>query len=210
MIAQQYVRTFFNDTTNHSAVWLQHLNAYQSMPNKAKDAQKFIILDHWYHALDIGRGYVTKAELVEIMRWKLTRGKMRPLLGKIEALAEEAVQLATYNGINCLRRGVDENSIRAALEAISGPLNGVGPATASAVLAKWNTAVPFMSDAGLIAVNGSTDYKMQDYLAYYHGVVAKVAQLNADGVSGRVWTAKEVEAVLHLVYSRFDLGVVIP
>lgn len=210
MIAQTYVRRFFNDGANDSRVWLQHLNAYRSVPNKAKDSQKFRTLDLWYHALDVSRGYVTKAELVEIMRWKLTRGKMRPLLGKIEALDEAVVQLATYNGINCLRGGVDENSIRCGLDAISGPLKGVGPATASAVLAKWNTAIPFMSDAGLIAVNGYVDYKMNSYLSYYRGIGRKVAELNADGVNGRVWTPKEVEAVLHLVYSRFDLKITVP
>ena len=86
-------------------------------------------------------------------------------------------------------------------------MKGVGPATASAILAKWNTAIPFMSDAGLIPVNGSTNYKISDYLEYYRGISAKVVQLNADGASGHAWTAKEVEAVLHLVYSRYDLKI---
>ena len=80
MLAQEFVRQFFNDPANHSGVWLNNLNTYQSIPNKPKDAEKFKTLDHWYHALDVSRGYVTKAELVEIMRWKLTRGKMRPLM----------------------------------------------------------------------------------------------------------------------------------
>lgn len=208
MQPQEKVWQFFNDARNHSGVWLQYLNSYVSMPHKAKDMEKFRTLDLWYHALDVSRGFVTKAELVEIMKWKLTRGKMRPLLGKIEALSEEAVQLATYNGINCLRRGVDENSVKAGLEAISKPLKGVGPGTASAILAKWNIAIPFMSDAGLIAVNGRADYKIRDYLEYYRGICGKVEELNADGMSGRTWTAKEVEAVLHLVYSKFDLNLV--
>lgn len=202
------VRTFFNDPQVRSDVWLSQLNAYVSTPHKAKDAQKFIVLDHWYHALDVSKGYLTKAELVEIMKWKLTRGKMRPLLAKIEALDDSLVQQATTNAINCLRGGLDEERLRSAFDALTKPLKGVGPATASAVLAKWNTTIPFMSDAGLIAVNGNTNYKWPDYLKYYQGTQAKVAQLNQDGVSQRMWTAKEVEAVLHLVYSRHDLRVI--
>ena len=66
-----------------------------------------------------------------------------------------------------------------------------------------------MSDAGLIAVNGGTDYTPAAYISYYHGITAKVQQLNADGQSKHLWTAKEVEAVLHIVYSRFDLKVVL-
>ncbi len=62
-----------------------------------------------------------------------------------------------------------------------------------------------MSDAGLIAVNGNTDYTVKAYMAYYHGIAAKCAQLNSDGQSKYLWTAKTVEAVLHLIYSRYDL-----
>ena len=191
----------------HSGIWLQYLNGYVSMPNKFKDAQKFGLLDKWYHALDVSRGYITKTELVEIMKWKLTRGKMRPLLGKIEALSDEQVQTATYNGINIIRQSIDDDYVKAALDAIAKPLKGVGPATASAILAKWNHALPFMSDAGLIAVNGNLDYTTNSYISYYHGISRKVAQLNADGQTKRQWTAKEVEAVLHVVYSRFDLKI---
>jgi hypothetical protein len=208
MQAIEAVRHFFTDPTIKSDVWLNQLNAYVSAPHKVKDSQKFTILDHWYHGLDVSTGYITKVELVEIMKWKLTRGKMRPLLAKIEALDEAVVQQATLNAINYLRGGYDEDQLRRAFDALTKPLKGVGPATASAVLAKWNTAIPFMSDAGLIAVNGNTNYTMNDYLKYYQGIQAKVAQLNQDGMTKRQWTAKEVEAVLHLVYSRYDLKVV--
>lgn len=207
MMTQEYVRQFFNDPDNHSGVWLNHLQGYVSIPNKVKDTQAFVALDAWYYTLDVSRGYITKDELVNIMKWKLMRGKMRPLLGKIEALAEEDVQAATYNGINLLRQAVDDAHVRAALDAVGKPLKGVGPATASAVLAKWNTAIPFMSDAGLIAVNGNTDYTLAAYIKYYHGISLKVGQLNNDGKSSCIWTAREVEAVLHILYSRYDLKV---
>jgi hypothetical protein len=201
------VKDFFADSTQHSGVWLEYLNGYTAIPHKVSDAEKFALLDKWYHSLDVRRGFITKNDLVEIMRWKLTRGKMRPLLKKIEALTEQEVQLATYNGINCLRAEINDDHIRAALNALSKPLKGIGPATASAVLALWNHALPFMSDAGLIATGNNLDYTVPTYLKYYHTLTAKVNQLNTDGHTNRQWTAKEVEAVLHMVYSRFDLKI---
>ena len=80
MKPQYVVKSFFEDQNNHSGIWLSYLAAYVSMPNKAKNAQAFAALDAWYHALDVSRGFITKEELVGIMKWKLMRGKMRPLL----------------------------------------------------------------------------------------------------------------------------------
>lgn len=205
MMATDHVTQFFTDANIHSGIWLNYLTAYVSIPNKLKNAEAFLQLDSWYHNLDVSRGFITKAELVEIMRWKLMRGKMRPLLKQIEALSEEDVQSATYAGFNMIREGMSDGHLRAALDAITKPLKGVGPATASAVLAKWNHAIPFMSDAGLLAVNGKLDYTISAFIKYHQGISAKVVQLNADGQSQHQWNAKQVEAVLHIVYSRHDL-----
>lgn len=203
-----HVRRFFEDPAMHSGIWLKYLNEYVSIPNKIQDAEKFGAVDRYYHALDVSRGFITKNELVEIMRWKLMRGKMRPLMGKIEALNDTDVQIATTNGINAIRQSIDDEHVKMALDAIAKPLKGVGPATASAILAKWNTMIPFMSDAGLIATGTKLNYTVTDYLRYYHAIIAKVAELKADGQTpGYSWTAKEIEAVLHIIYSRHDLRI---
>lgn len=203
----EYVRQFFHDPAMHSGVWVAHLANFKSIPNKVANAAEFAHLDYEYNTLDVSRGFITQAELVMIMKWKLMRGKMRPLLKQIEALTEEAVQTATRNGFEILKQSLDAEHIRKAVDAIAKPLKGVGPATASAVLAKYSSSLPFMSDAGLIAVNGNTDYTVKAYMAYYHGITAKCAQLNSDRQSKYLWTAKTVEAVLHLVYSRYDLKI---
>lgn len=205
MIPQSQVAQFFRDPRNTAAVWLPYLENYVSMPLKTQDAVKFRELDLWYHALDLSKGYVTKDELVEIMKWKLTRGKMRPLLSKIQALDDQFVCQVSFKAINHLRNGPTNETLKMALNELSKPLKGVGVATASAVLAKWNLEIPFMSDAGLIAVNGTTDYTLNAYLNFYQGIAAKVRELNADGTSSYIWTAKAVEHVLHIVYCRQDL-----
>lgn len=204
MIVAPSVKQFFDDPNNHSGVWFEYIRNYVSIPNKVKDTQKFIALDAWYHALDLSKGYVTQPELVEIMKWKLTRGEMRPLLKKIESLTNDEVQTATFNGLAQLRVSIDDKTIVAALNAISKPLNGVGPATASAILARYNLSIPFMSDAGLMAVNGECKYTTTSYKTYYNGITAKVNQLNNDRQSNPIWTARDVELVLHLIYSKLN------
>ena len=196
------VKQFFDGSTNHSGIWFEYLRNYSSIPARVKDQEKFIELDSWYHTLDLSNGYITQLELVKIMEWKLTRGKMRPLLKKIQALSNDEVQNATFSGLNHLKTEINEETIVAALDAICQPLNGVGPATASAILARYNFSIPFMSDAGLLAVNGKCDYKMKDYRQYYKGITTKVNQLNNDKQSNYLWTARDVEIVLHLVYSK--------
>jgi hypothetical protein len=150
----------------------------------------------------MSKGYITQPELVKIMQWKLTRGKMRPLLKKIETLSNHDVQNATFNGLNHIKNLINEETIVAALNTICEPLNGVGPATASAILARYNLSIPFMSDAGLLAVNGKCEYKIKDYRQYYKGITVKVNQLNNDKQSSHLWTTRDVELVLHLIYSK--------
>lgn len=194
------VKQFFDDPANHSGIWLQHFKSYTSISARVKDKEKFIALDLWYYTLELNKGYITQPELVKIMEWKLTRGKMRPLLKKIEALSNDTVQNATFNGLNHIKNVINEETIVAALNTICEPLNGVGPASASAILARYNFSIPFMSDAGLLAVNGKCDYKIKDYRQYYKGITVKVDQLNSDRQSSHLWTARDVELVLHLIY----------
>ncbi len=118
----EYVRQFFYDPAMHSGVWLTHLANFKSIPNKIAKAAEFAHLDYEYNTLDVSRGFITHAELVMIMKWKLTRGKMRPLLKQVEALTEEAVQTATRNGFDILNQSLDDDHIRKALDAIANPL----------------------------------------------------------------------------------------
>jgi len=220
------ITQFFSDNRNTPDVWFEYLKNYKSIPNKSKDTEKFIALDMWYQTLDLGKGYVTHSELIQIMDWKLTRGKMRPLLNKIKNLDQQIVVNATATGLDhikdTLNINTDVGTITAAINAVCEPLNGVGPATASAVLARYNLSIPFMSDAGLIAVGltnskGKLDYTVATYIKYYTAITNKVNQLNQINIQGinnqniivqnnYVWTAWAVELVLHMVYSHSQVA----
>jgi len=202
MLQRTSVKQFFDDPDNHSSIWFEHLKSYVPIPNKRRDTQKFMTLDAWYCALDLSKGYVTRYELVEIMKWKLTRGEMRPLLKKIEALSNDAVQSATLEGLQHIKLSLDDKSVASALNAISKPLSGVGPATASAILARYSSSLPFMSDAGLITTGCELKYTTSNYIKYYNIIRMKVAQLNDDHQSKHTWTARDVESVLHFLHSK--------
>ncbi|AQK63201.1 uncharacterized protein [Zea mays] len=88
--------------------------------------------------------FLAKPELVRLLQWKLSRGKWRPRLmdfvkGLDDAVVESASRKA-FAALPDLRRAITELTV----------LKGVGPATASAVLAAYAPDVaPFMSDEEL-------------------------------------------------------------
>lgn len=76
-----------------------------------------------------------------------------------------------------------------------GRCTGVGPATASAVLAAFDDSIPFQSDEAVAASLGSkAKYSIEEHLELTQALRRKAKELSS---SGRRWTAKDVEACLY-------------
>ena len=136
--------------------WRAALDAY-AQRRDALNHEKLTKLDPWFFeqlTIDVRAREppcMTAEELVNMVDWKMSRGKVRPnLLNYAKAHSESTVKDATRDAIARLRSASRTEDIPKALEPVV-KLKGVGPATASAVLACADDSVPFMCD-DLIAV----------------------------------------------------------
>ncbi|XP_052452243.1 uncharacterized protein zgc:112496 [Carassius gibelio] len=165
---------------------------------KGKTSGKLLQLDRWFQeelptAISTrSKRSLTHAELVKIMEWKLTKGKFRPRLQQlIGSNSEEAVQSSTSKAFGLLP------DVQAAITELC-KLKGVGPATASAVLAAGAPGeVAFMADEAVesIAELRPVEYTAKHYALFLQKILNKTSQLNkAD--SQRDWTPHRVEQCL--------------
>jgi hypothetical protein len=113
-------------------------------------------------------------ELSVIMRWKLARGKARPLQKLVDSNAPETVEKASKQAFEELAVGNWEKAIN----SIS-VLKGIGVATATAVFAPFAPEiVPFMADEVMEAsTTCKRDYTMKVYKVMRDSLVNKAAQL---------------------------------
>ncbi|MQM02726.1 hypothetical protein Taro_035493 [Colocasia esculenta] len=113
--------------------------------------------------------YITKAELFKLMQWKLSRGKWRPRLqdfvSKLEETEVESASRRGFLSLPDLSKAISELTV----------MKGVGPATASAVLAAYAPDVaPFMSDEAMVAALGNKKgYTLKQYLLFASKVQEK-------------------------------------
>ncbi|KAI9727097.1 MAG: hypothetical protein M1828_007298 [Chrysothrix sp. TS-e1954] len=96
------------------------------------------------------RSHLEKAELVELMRWKLKHGTYRPrLLSLIESNDAATVRETTRDAFSKLPVGAASDFDKACLDTLDSltQLKGVGPATASLILSCYlPDTIPFFSD----------------------------------------------------------------
>nr|KJB29401.1 hypothetical protein B456_005G098400 [Gossypium raimondii] len=129
------------------SIWKEALSSYKSRI-QSLNKPNLISLDEFYtHDLPSllrqrnPNPFITTAELSRLMQWKLTRGKLRPrLLNFVSSLDDSSVQSVSQKAFLSLP------DISKAISQLT-VLKGVGPATASAVLAAYAPeTAPFMSD----------------------------------------------------------------
>lgn len=154
-------------------------------------------LDAWYYRelppLIAARrpAYITKEELLEVLRWKMKRGVWREgnrqrALGNdsrvIRRLSQEA-----FAAVPDLRKPV----------ALLSELDGIGPATASAVLAAYRPDLyPFFDEwiAGQIPALGKVAFTASYYHKYAAALRDKARQLAEH--CGDEWNAEQVGRAL--------------
>ncbi|XP_027090735.1 uncharacterized protein [Coffea arabica] len=133
--------------------------------------------------------YITTDELSKLMQWKLSRGKWRPrLLDFVSSLNDDVVKSASRKAFESLpdvSKAVKELTV----------LKGVGPATASAILAAHAPHItPFMSDEAMEAAIGNTkDYTLKSYLVFVEKLQAKAMELSSEE---DLFTPSDVERAL--------------
>ncbi|KAM4025981.1 uncharacterized protein ACNLHF_026389 isoform 1-T3 [Anomaloglossus baeobatrachus] len=170
---------------------------WEVVATKAAKQKRLLDLDKWYQeelpAIMAARPQklLTLEELETLMEWKLTRGKFRPRLkqlvsgnsaGTVESCSRKAFQLLP--------------DVSAAIEELC-QLKGIGPATASAVLAAGAPDVAaFMADEAVESAPGLTpiQYTAKHYLRYLEALQLKAEALNT--ASEEQWTPHRVELCL--------------
>jgi len=143
-------------------------------------------LDHWYNCElreEIQKTFsINKQQLIQIAEWKMTRGVWRPrnksLIGNN---SDATVVKTTKESFKILQEETDisPESIKRSLSHLC-KLEGIGPATASAVLSAFSSQIPFMSDEGLGYFNIPLKYTLSDYMCYYTKILALSKELKGD------------------------------
>ncbi|XP_073124864.1 uncharacterized protein [Henckelia pumila] len=175
--------------------WREVLSSYETLI-KSHPKPNLVSLDHFYRDLlpNLLRQrnphpYITADELSQLMQWKLARGKWRPrLLAFVSSLSDDVIQAASRKAFDSLpdvSKAVSELTV----------LKGVGPATASAVLAAYSPDVaPFMSDEAMEAsVGDAKDYSLKRYLQFVEKMQTKAEELST---SKEPFTPSDVERAL--------------
>ena len=177
------------------SLWRRTLAAYTSCimgKQGTSPSQKHLVDDDAFLRGALVRsmratGQLSHAELARVMRWKLARGKMRPLQKAVESNAPAAVEAASRAALTAL----DQGCWKAALCKLT-TLHAVGPATASIVLClRAPECAPFMADEAMEAVPGSAPcsgnsaaYSEDAYSKFRAAMLKRAGELAARGWAG--------------------------
>ncbi|CAM9343712.1 unnamed protein product [Chrysoparadoxa australica] len=147
--------------------------------------------------------HITQEELAKLLEWKMHMGQHRASLrGYISDLTNKEVREASEAAFKVLP------DIGKAVKALSTPLKGVGPATASAVLGVIHPAAPFMADECLDTTQGCRKYTPAAYVRLAKDLNEKAEALNCSQAKRRTWTASLCGEALWAaaMARRFNIG----
>ncbi|GBM21549.1 hypothetical protein AVEN_85359-1 [Araneus ventricosus] len=207
---------FFTKAT--PAQWSYMFNKYKDTL-KAKAAKRtkkggpeeLIRLDSWYQEefpkLIHSRKepHITHEELVQLTKWKLMREKFRPnLIDLVRINTEKAVITHSKKAFKRLP------NLGGAIAMLT-CLKGVGPASASAILAAaYPEQAPFMADECMLSTPGveTMDYTVAEYLNYAMELKKKADHLNSLD-SSQEWDPHKIELALwaHFVAGSLDQSI---
>ncbi|EEC14217.1 conserved hypothetical protein, partial [Ixodes scapularis] len=203
--------TFFSKATPNQ--WSYVLSLYKevlkqkaALRTKKGGPEELIKLDAWQEQLPKTiqarkDKHLVHEELVKIMKWKLMRGKYRPqLLDLVRINTELAVKSTSKKAFRKLP------NLSGAITALTN-LKGIGPATASAILAAaFPEQAPYMADESMLSTPGveATDYTLAEYLNYAERIKTCTDQLAQKDPEGK-WTPHKVELVLWAHYVAREL-----
>merc|ERR1712179_813412 len=200
---------FFENGTNKQFEFVvsKYQEALQAKADSKNSKSEILIkLDKWYQnelpKKIKSRGkeaHLTHEELVQLIKWKLARGKFYPQLTNLVRInTPRAVQTESRKAARKLP------NLEAAITTLCG-LKGVGTTLASAVLAAMAPELaPFMADECLMSmpeVEG-IDYTMKEYMKLVEKTKECVDRLNAQGGS---WNPHKVEMTVWTYYIARDL-----
>ncbi|XP_054284680.1 uncharacterized protein LOC129001438 [Macrosteles quadrilineatus] len=175
---------------------------------KNKKPEELIKLDDWYQnelpKKIKSRGkdaHLIHEELVQLMKWKQTRGKFYPQLNYlVKVNTPRAVMAETKKAFRKLP------NLEQAITALSN-LKGVGTTMASALLAAAAPeTAPFMADECLMAIPDieGIDYTTKEYLNFVTHIQNTADRLNKETANGW-WSAHRVELALWTHYVASEL-----
>merc|ERR1711976_146011 len=205
-MASNSAHFFMSGTTKQfDFVLTKYQDALQAKADSKNSKSEVLLkLDKWYQnelpKKIKSRGkeaHLTHEEIVQLIKWKLARGKFRPRLKDlIQMNTPRVVMQETKKAFRAISKRKD---IEAAVSALSN-LKGVGPAMASAVLAAMAPDLaPFMADELLLSmpeVEG-IDYTMKEYMKLVEKTKECVERLNAQGGE---WNPHKVEMAVWTYY----------
>ncbi|KAB7499784.1 hypothetical protein Anas_02075 [Armadillidium nasatum] len=164
---------------------------------KSEDCENLLKLDKWFQE-DLIKTissrktpHITREELVDIMKWKLLRGKWRPRLIQLaESNSSESVIDVSSKAFSLANKGQVLKAVEKSTE-----LKGVGPATASAILAVGSsTNCSFFADeVAEVFLQEKATYTLKEYLQINDSILEVRNHLNKENEE---WTAHNVELTI--------------